>query len=110
MPVYDYACQTHGVFTALRPMSKSAEPCDCPDCGQTAQRVFVSVPNFALMDGGKRTAYATNERAAHAPKSSKTGHGAGCSCCSGAAKPSRTLVRADGSKAFPSARPWMISH
>jgi hypothetical protein len=24
--------------------------------------------------------------------------------------PSRTMHRADGSKSFPSARPWMISH
>jgi hypothetical protein len=36
-----------------------------------------------------------------------------CSCCkSGKAGslPSRTVKGADGSKRFPSARPWMISH
>jgi hypothetical protein len=62
------------------------------------------------MDGATRNAHATNERSAHAPKSSKSlGHGSGCSCCSGK-KPSKAIYRADGGKTFPSARPWMISH
>ena len=111
MPIYDYECSDCGVFTEMRPMSESSAPSVCPECGQDAHRVFLRVPNFALMDGASRIAHSTNERAAHAPKSSKSGgHGPGCSCCSGSAKPSRTLHRADGSKSFPTARPWMISH
>ncbi|WP_265519916.1 FmdB family zinc ribbon protein [Nitratireductor luteus] len=109
MPFYDYECAECGVFTALRPMAASAEPCDCPDCGASAPRVILRTPNFALMDPGMRTAHATNERSAASPKSTQAGHGPGCSCCS--AKPSsRTLTRPDGSKAFPAARPWMVSH
>lgn len=111
MPFYDYECGECGVFTALRPMTKATEPCDCPDCSAPAPRVILSAPNFALMESGMRNAYATNERSANSPKSTKAGHahGPGCACCSGN-RPSRTVSRPDGSKAFPSARPWMISH
>ena len=110
MPVYDYECDKCGVFTALRPMSKSAEACQCPDCGSMSERVFLTVPNFACMDASIRIAHATNEKAADQPKTSKAGHGPGCGCCGSSPKPSRTVHRPDGSKAFPSARPWMISH
>jgi putative FmdB family regulatory protein len=45
-----------------------------------------------------------------APLACPSGHGPGCSCCSGGARRSRTAKAADGKKSFPSARPWMISH
>lgn len=109
MPVYEYACAEHGVFEAMRPMSEFAAPCDCPDCGVAAPRVMVTVPRLALMDGGRRSAHATNERSAHEPKSTRK-HGPGCSCCGGAKTSSGTLHRPDGSKSFPAKRPWMISH
>ncbi|WP_163264737.1 FmdB family zinc ribbon protein [Chelativorans alearense] len=111
MPFYDYECGECGVFTALRPMAKAAEPCDCPECGASAPRVILRTPNFALMEPGMRAAHATNERSAHNPKSTRGGqaHGPGCSCCAGR-RPSRTVSQPDGAKAFPSARPWMISH
>ncbi|WP_339777854.1 zinc ribbon domain-containing protein [uncultured Thalassospira sp.] len=113
MPYYDYECTTCGPFTEVRPMAQSAAPCTCPDCGQMAPRAILTVPNYAMMDAGKRHASSTNERASHEPKSSKqhtSGHGPGCSCCGGGKKKSRAIYRPDGSKTFPSARPWMISH
>lgn len=114
MPFYDYECEACGPFTALRPMAASGSPCDCPDCGGEAPRAFLRAPNFALMDASTRSAHATNEKARHEPKvASKTGHGAGCSCCSGKGKgvgKSKAVYRPDGSKTFPSARPWQISH
>jgi putative FmdB family regulatory protein len=111
MPFYDYECGECGVFTALRPMAQAAEPCACPGCGTSAPRVIVRTPNFALMEPGRRAAHATNERSAASPKSTKAGHahGPGCACCSGT-RPAKTVSRPDGSKAFPSKRPWMISH
>lgn len=112
MPVYDYECDACGVFTALRPMSRAGDPCACPECDQDAPRVFLSAPNFACMDTSLRVAHSTNEKATDTPLSTLKGdaHGPGCNCCSGSKMPSRTLHRPDGSKAFPSARPWMISH
>lgn len=91
-------------------MSEYASPCNCPECGAEAPRVMLTVPNIANMDKGRRVAHQTNERSADSPKKTST-HGPGCSCCSGGKKAGRkTLHRPDGSKSFPSARPWMISH
>ncbi|MCF3639244.1 zinc ribbon domain-containing protein [Rhizobium sp. TRM95111] len=110
MPYYDYLCDACGPFTELRPMARSAERCDCPACGTPAPRAFFTTPFLASMDKGARVAHATNEKAAHEPKTLKNlGHGSGCGCCNGKAKP-KAVYRADGAKTFPAARPWMISH
>lgn len=111
MPYYDYLCSDCGPFTDFASMADFDKPSACPHCAQLAERALLQAPLLANMDSGRRIAFATNERASHAPKSTKS-HGPGCSCCSGGGKkmPNRTLHRADGSKSFPSARPWMISH
>jgi hypothetical protein len=61
-----------------------------------------------------------NEAARHAPMSSKgyqegaygrLRHPSGCGCCSTSKGiRSATVTAANGAKAFPSKRPWMISH
>jgi putative FmdB family regulatory protein len=113
MPTYDYACAGCGGFDAIRSLSERDRPADCPDCGAAAARVFVAAPRLALMKASTRTAMATNERARHEPKSSRDvarlKHPAGCGCCS-TTRRGATLTGANGAKAFPSKRPWMISH
>jgi len=117
MPTYDYACLGCGGFDAFRTMGARNEPAACPSCGGAAPRVFASAPNLALMGACMRTAMATNERARHEPRRSdaeagqygRLRHPSGCSCC----KPGQrgaTLTGANGNKAFPKKRPWMISH
>ncbi|WP_029617038.1 FmdB family zinc ribbon protein [Pseudorhizobium marinum] len=109
MPNYDYKCADCGPFTHRRSMTMSGEPCECPECGQSSPRAFLSMPFVASMEASTRIARATNEKSAHEPVTSKSlGHGAGCSCCNG--KPTKAIYRADGAKTFPSSRPWMISH
>lgn len=110
MPTYEYLCGDCGPFTTFRPMSESDLPCDCPGCGESAPRAFLTAPYMSGLSTERRHAFSTNERSAHEPKSTKsTGHGPGCGCCSG--KSSRmTYKYKDGSKAFPKSRPWMISH
>lgn len=113
MPVYEYDCGRCGAFAALRPMAEFADPQPCPDCGSPAPRVLLTAPMLATMDAGKRSAIATNERSAHAPKrlSASAGHGPNCGCCGSGNRRGRKTVRAaDGSKSFPNSRPWMISH
>lgn len=112
MPVYEYLCEGCGPFTAIRPMAEYEKPQDCPACGKAAPRVLLTAPRMSMMSSASRAAHATNERSAHAPRSSKQGaHGAGCSCCSGKSLSKRIVKQSrDGSKSFPSARPWMISH
>jgi putative FmdB family regulatory protein len=112
MPVYEYLCEKCGPFTEIRPMAECDEPHDCPDCSREAPRVILTAPRMSSLSTERRVAHATNERSAHAPRSSAQSghaHGAGCSCCSGTSK--RLVKRGKGgSKSFPTARPWMISH
>ena len=109
MPLYEYWCEEHGVFEAIRPMSEFSRPAECPDCGHPSARLMLTPPRRGSTDRARMAAHETNERAADSPKRLAQ-HGPGCSCCGGG-KPSRkTLHRPDGSKSFPSARPWMISH
>jgi len=117
MPTYDYACPDCGGFEAFRSLSQRNEPASCPDCGASSTRVFVSAPRLACLDSHTRTAMDANERAKHAPMSSKEyggyqrlKHPSGCGCCSPGAKRSATVTGSNGNKMFPSKRPWMISH
>ena len=110
MPVYEYKCDDCGVFETIAPMKAFADPCDCPDCGLTAPRVMLSVPHIAGLSWSIMRAHETNERSADSPKKLSS-HGPGCCCCSGVKKKnSTTLHRPDGSKSFPTKRPWMISN
>lgn len=114
MPTYDYECRDCGGFDAFRHLGQRNEPAACPDCGGPSPRVFASAPRLALMESGTRDAMAVNERARHEPKRSgdyaRLRHPSGCGCCSGSTKSSATVRGANGNKAFPSKRPWMISH
>lgn len=107
MPTYEYACEACGDFTALRSMAQCRDPHPCPSCGKPAARAFATAPAFAGLPAAVRRAHAVNERSANEPRSA-SGHGAGCACC-GTGK-SSAVRGADGSKAFPTKRPWMISH
>lgn len=114
MPTYDYHCPSCGEFDAIRRMDERNEPAACPDCGAISQRVIVSAVGLAYVDAVTRQSVETNERARHEPKSSKNyvshRHPAGCGCCSSSGKRSSTVTAPNGNKAFPSKRPWMISH
>ncbi|MGN6579070.1 MAG: FmdB family zinc ribbon protein [Bordetella sp.] len=112
MPTYEYLCDTCGIFDVQRPSGQRDAGCSCPMCSRQARRVIASAPALATMSGNSRTAHATNERAAHSPMSSGEyrayRHPPGCGCCGSGSK--ATVRAADGSKGFPTKRPWMISH
>ena len=114
MPTYDYECGGCGGFDALRSVSQRDLPAACPDCGTSSPRVLSGAPRLSLMSDGTRRAIATNERASHEPKRSgdyaRLKHPSGCGCCSTAGKRGATVTAPSGAKAFPSKRPWMISH
>ena len=113
MPTYDYACPQCGGFEAFRTLSARNEVALCPGCSAASTRVFVSAPRLALMADSTRSAMDTNERARYEPKRSgdyaRLKHPAGCGCCS-SGKRGATVTAPNGNKAFPSKRPWMISH
>ncbi len=113
MPTYDYACPACGGFDALRSFAQRDEPAACPDCATPSPRVLAAMPRLACVSSETRRAMETNERARHEPKHSgsyqRMRHPAGCGCCS-PGKRGATVTAANGAKAFPSKRPWMISH
>jgi len=113
MPTYDYECGACGGFAAFRPMAARDELAPCPTCRGESPRVLASAPRLALLEGSTRGAMEINERARHEPRSSsdyqRLRHPAGCGCCT-PGKRSATVTAANGNKAFPSKRPWMISH
>lgn len=116
MPVYDYKCKTHGIFSDLAMMDDSAKPAACPQCKNLSARVIMLSPTILDMAPERRNAFETNERASHEPVVSTADrraqdhqHKNGCGC--NAKKPSRFMMYTpDGGKTFPTARPWMISH
>lgn len=114
MPTYDYACTSCGGFDALRPYGQRDEPAACPDCAAPSPRVFAAMPRLACVSTETRRAMDLNERARHEPQTSgnyaRMRHPAGCGCCSPGTRRTATVTAANGAKAFPTKRPWMISH
>jgi putative FmdB family regulatory protein len=105
MAFYDYLCPRCGPFTEMRPMALSAEPDDCPSCGTSSPRAYLSAPALADMVTESRVAHARNERSAHEPRvASKHVCGSGCHH----SKPKTAAGKAY--KSFPGARPWSLSH
>ena len=124
MPTYDYDCAACGGFDALRSLAQRNEPAACTACGAASPRVLAHAPHLACVSPEQRRAHDTNERARHEPRSSsrdgsegtygRMRHPAGCGCCSSNSgssnKRSATYTAPSGAKAFPTKRPWMISH
>ena len=117
MPVYDYKCAEHGLFYELASMADHAKPAPCPKCEAMSARVIIMSPGILDMAKEKKQAIDRNESAKHEPRHStadsraenaeKLKHGCGCTHKK---RSSKLMYTADGSKMFPSMRPWMISH
>jgi len=113
MPTYDYRCDRCGPFEAVRRIAEREVPLPCPNCGGDSPRTWLAAARLADMEGDTRRAMDLNERARHEPKRSgdyaRLKHPSGCGCCS-TGRRGATVTGANGNKAFPSKRPWMISH
>jgi putative FmdB family regulatory protein len=117
MPVYEYACASCGVFSALRKMSESSLPASCDECSSSSPRIM-SVPQLAILGHGQRSAHERNERSAHEPKVSRR---SSCGCagshtCKPGTSNKNAVKTAEGSpppfqmQTKKSARPWMLGH
>ncbi|MDO5104230.1 MAG: zinc ribbon domain-containing protein [Lautropia sp.] len=122
MPLYDYLCPDCGPFDAMRSINQR-DRAHCPACGLAAPLALLHAPHVSGMSAELRTAHAVNERAQHAPRSSRDGgyqrlrHPSGCGCCapsarksSDASASSSTSSATSSARMFPGRRPWMISH
>lgn len=81
MPIYDYACDACGPFTAMRPMAQFLAPCACPECGAGATRTALSAPAIVGGSAGGRVAFAATEPSASPSRPASAAHPAGCGCC-----------------------------
>ena len=114
MPVYEYACESHGPFTELRPIRDRDLGAPCPSCGHPASRL-IAAPRLALMASTLRKAHEGSERSAHEPRrvhrsscehgAHAHGHDAGHGHRHDAAPAKPSL-----SRARPGTRPWMLGH
>jgi putative FmdB family regulatory protein len=50
MPLYEYQCETCGIFEQWRTLAQVSTPMLCPTCQAVAKRVF-SAPNVNLNSG-----------------------------------------------------------
>lgn len=115
MPTYDFRCAECGDFAVMRSIARRNDPCHCPQCTSLAARVEVAAPMLASLDPGRRLALAVNEKASNEPMRSgeylaRKRHGAGCGCCSSAARPRAASPAPGAPRGFPNRRPWQISH
>jgi len=115
MPLYDYKCQQHGVFSELSTIANMEAPVDCPQCGVVSPRILALPPHIVSMMKETKQAMERNEKAQHQPvvstldrRENDHEHSSTCGCSS--KKKSNLFYTADGKKMFPSMRPWMISH
>ena len=115
MPLYDYKCQQHGVFSELTTIANMESPVDCPQCGVVSPRILALPPHIVSMMKETKQAMERNEKAQHEPiistlerRTNDKKHASDCGCSSG--KKSNLFYTAEGNKMFPSMRPWMISH
>lgn len=112
MPVYEYECNTCGVFTALRKMSESSEPAFCQECGAESGRIL-SAPRLAVLGKTQRVAHERNEKSAHEPN---VGRRSSCGCTGSHTCNTTTKINPETGKSAlqmqtkKTARPWMLSH
>ncbi|WP_431301075.1 zinc ribbon domain-containing protein [Tabrizicola sp. BL-A-41-H6] len=94
MPHYTYACVDCGPFDMFRSIAHFAAPCDCPTCGQLAERQLAG----PMLAGGAQPKPAM-------PAGTRA-HRAGCGCCGPVmSKTASAAAQAAGAPMTARARP-----
>ena len=89
MPLYEYRCNPCGEFEAWRSISEYNAPINCPQCSQTATKIF-SAPNINLNSGSLSAIASKSSEPRLVKKESREPH-----------KPRYHST---------ASRPWMFSH
>ncbi|MFV0359397.1 hypothetical protein [Tropicimonas sp.] len=95
MPIYDFNCAEHGIFSGRVSYETSRHGQPCPCCGQTAS-ALPALPQISTLSGALRRAEARAETSSAAPRIVKRDHLPGCGC---------NMCRV---KAPPTSRRWML--
>ena len=87
MPLYDYKCNEHGVFSELTTIAKMEDPVDCPQCGVVSPRILALPPHIVTMMKETKQAMERNEKAQHEPiistldrRTNDKKHASDCGC------------------------------
>ncbi len=104
MPIYEYHCESCGVFDLMRTLQESSQSAPCPECGGKAQKQFPLV-NLRGTTPAVRKAHETNERSAHAPHVCSSGCGHSHAPRRGAGD--RPVLQRSTKR---NRRPWMLGH
>jgi putative FmdB family regulatory protein len=102
MPIYEYECQQHGLFEEMRPMQRSSEGADCPECATISPRVL-SPTRTNVVPRATSLAHARNEKSQHSPEVCTHAHGHAHH-----ARPQKP--RPGQLQAYRGKRPWVMEH
>lgn len=102
MPIYEYECEQHGLFEEMRPMHRSAEGADCPECAAVAPRVL-SPTRTNCVPRATSVAHARNEKSQHSPEVCTHGHHRHPAKQPKPARPGQL-------QAYRGQRPWVMEH
>jgi len=95
MPIYDFACAEHGLFTERMSYEASLAGAPCPHCGAPAA-VLPALPLISTLSSGLRRAERRAEASSAEPRVVKRGHLPSCGCNLCKKKPP------------PTSRRWML--
>jgi putative FmdB family regulatory protein len=104
MPIYEYECEQHGLFEEMRPMQRSSEGADCPECAAVSPRVL-SPTRTNRVPRATSVAHARNEKSQHSPEVCSHAHGHHHQ--HGKA---RKPARPGQLQAYRGKRPWVMEH
>ena len=96
MPLYEYDCESHGLFETMHSMHDADAPERCPSCGEQAPRVL-SAPRLACVSAHERKARDRNEKSRHEPRVARK-------------KTAPQKEERPALQASHHARPWAIGH
>lgn len=95
MPIYDFICAEHGMFTAFASYEDSQTGAGCPRCGAPS-KVLPALPQISTMSSALRSASSRAEASSSAPSVMKRKHLPNCGC---------VMCK---QKSPPTSRRWML--
>lgn len=95
MPIYDFNCTNHGVFSGWTSYETSRQGLACPHCGRESP-ALVALPQISRLSSSLRRAESRAETTSAEPKVLKRKHLPSCGC------------RLCNRKAPATSRRWMI--
>lgn len=79
VPVYDFTCPEHGIFTGITSYQDSLAGLSCPHCGAHS-KVLPALPQISTVSSALRNASARAEASSSEPRVMKRKHLPSCGC------------------------------